>query len=448
MKKIIILFMSLTLIFALISCSNEKKSNNEYNENLLYADPVYEPLDLASDNNDLFILSTDLLGVYKGVKAAAWDDYDIKLRVKYSDYTIRDFPLKVKNIPIEMRHYLGEVGKHNILLVENKWIVSHDFEIIENPEWDGFTCEFYDKDKKLLSTQKVGYYQEAVYNGPNISNVQEDDDFQYTFVGWNHSTKYINQDMQFQAKYEKLEKRYYASKPNNNDHVGLSALINQDGDKGSGLVYLGRVKHVAALYTETKELDGEDLEFVFDLSDYNKYWNELNENIVKYAITVETDSTYDSSLYGNPYDLINNPHFALQFDTRYQYEGTKCYLEDKTDASLSYSDPYEKTLRRISSYVYPSNIGKVSKDDIPGYYRYAIVLSYDVYLSVSFNYLGNKKYEIGSFNEFIMSPVVDTAKCTIQYSKDGTFESNFDNKLIISSKGLYYAADMISWRKD
>ena len=75
-------------------------------------------------------------------------------------------------------------------------------------------------------------------------------------------------------------------------------------------------------------------------------------------------------------------------------------------------------------------------------------MSFDVYLSVSFNYLEKGIYELSSFNEFIMSPVDDSLENVFQYSKDGSFDSNFDSKLTISTKGLYWAADMIDWRKD
>lgn len=447
MKKALTIIISLLLIISLVSCKKNKDS--KYKENLLYSEPVYEPLELASENSNLFILSTDLLGVYKGVKAAAWDDYDIKLRVKYSDYTIRDFPLKVKNIPIDMRHTLGEVGTHHLYFVENKWTVSHEFEIIENKDFKGFKCEFFDKDKKILQTKYVGYYDNVSYDGPELDETDEDYGYKYTFTGWDKSLNYICQDTQFLAKYEKLEKRYYADKPYNTDHIGISALVNQDKTKGSGLVYLGRVRHVAAFYSETQELIDSDLTFgLTRLEDYNKFFNELNLNIVNNSIEIEEDEEYSSLLYGNIYDLVQNPTFAMQFDKRYEYSGIKSYLTDEGNVELAYKDPYERILnmmyRRINQY----HIVTLSKNEDKGYYRYALVMSFDVYLSVSFNYLEKGIYELSSFNEFIMSPVDDSLENVFQYSKDGSFDSNFDSKLTISTKGLYWAADMIDWRKD
>lgn len=449
MKKITaILLLFPTLFFGLTGCANNvENEEHKYNDKFIYSEPVYEPLDIANENNDLFVISTDLLGVSKGVKAADWDNSDIKLRVKYNDYSIKDFDLKVINIPLDMRHYLGEVGKHSICFVEYKWIVNHEFEIIENENWHGYKCEFFDKDKKYLCTQTVGFYEEVIYNGPEIPSEEDDYDYHYRFNGWSHSTKYVHQDMQFLSKYEKKEKRFYANKPFNNDHIGLSALIDQDKNRGSSLIYLGRVRHVAAYYTETKELSIEDLEFSFKEDEFGKYFNEYNENIVKYSIEYIEDSDYTSKIYGNPYDMLNNPVFALEFDSRYEYKGVSAFLDDQSDVKLSSVNPYnglfDEIIRKINSF--PSR--SVKKDEDNGFYRYAIVMSVDVYLSVSFNRLEKDTYEIGNFSKFIMSPVLETSQAMIQHSYNEEFVAEDNPKLALTTKGLYYAADMIDWGK-
>ncbi len=451
MKKALLLTFIPTLLLGLVGCgnSNNNSSNNpQYNEDFLYNEPVYEPLDIAHENQDVFVSSTDLLGVYYGVKAAAWDDYDIKLRVNYSDGSMHDFPIKVINIPLDMRHYLGEVGEQHIYLIEHKWTVTHTFNIIENPDWHGYKCEFFDKDKNYLTTQTVGFYEEVKYNGPEIPSQQDDFDYQYNFIGWNRPTTYIHQDMQFVTKYEKVEKRFYGLKPFNNDHIGLSALVDESGQKGSGLVYLGRVRHVAGYHTEAKELGNEDLEFNFKMKDYGSFFNEFNADIVKNAISFKDDLEYSSKIYGNPYSLINNPNFGLQFDSRYDFKGTKALLEDQSDVTISSLNPYDgtfdKLIYKIDAYRQPAI---VSKDEEPGYYRYSMILSFDVYLSVSFTKLDEHVYELGVFNSFYMAPVADSIVPLVQYSKDGNFSSNFDHKLVVSTKGLYYTAEMISWGK-
>ena len=447
MKNIKLLTLLPLLTLGLCGCKNNenKKEEPKYNEEFIYNAPEYKPLDIAHEDSSIYVMSTDLLGVTYGVKAAAWDDYDIKLRVKYSDYSIKDFDLKTINIPLDMRHYLGEVGTQHIYFIEYKWIVTHEVKIIENPDWHGYKCDFFDKDQKYLTTETVGYYQEIKYNGPEVSEKSEDFDYEYDFKGWNHDTKYIHQDMQFVATYKKIEKRYVSNKPYNRDYIGISALVDKENNKGSGLVYLGRVRHVAGFYTETKELDNTDLTFEFKEDEFSKYWNEYNESIVKECVTYKEDSDYIFNVYGNPYEIINNPTFSLQFDKRYQYDGTKSLLDDMTDADLSYVDPYYGIFDQITYKMKSYPRTTVSKNEEPGFYRYSIIFSVDVYLSLSFNKLDKDLYELGAFNSFIMAPVKDSAKAFVQYSEDGNFESNFDSKLELTTKALYNAASMISW---
>ena len=80
-------------------------------------------------------------------------------------------------------------------------------------------------------------------------------------------------------------------------------------------------------------------------------------------------------------------------------------------------------------------------------YRYAIVVSVDVYLSLSFYKLGDDVYEIGAFNNFVMASVKYSAKAVLQHSNDGKFKNNFDTRLSLTTKALYYSADMIDWKK-
>lgn len=440
MKKRALLSIIPALVLSLTGCDFNKGS-----EEFLYNEVVYEPLEIENPNPELYVLRLDLLGVYNGVMAAEWDSYDIKLRAIYSDYSIKDFPFKVKNIPIEMRHYLGEVGEQHLYMMEYKWTSALDFTIIENPNWDGYKCEFYDSEKRLLTTKKVGYYEEVVYDGPDIPMKKEDYDYKYRFVGWNYPTRYVHQDMKFVTKYEKLEKRYYATKPYNNDHIGLAAILDKSRNEGSGLVYLGRVRHVAVVYTEAQELDQEDLEFRFNVDDFGKFYNEYNENIVKYSIKYVENAEYEQNILRHPYEIFNTPNFASEFDARYGYKGVKAYLQDGTDTTLSALNPFEWVAKEIPHYANQFNVGKVSKDEEAGFYRYSVVMSFDVYLSVSFNKIDKDVYDVAAFNKFIISPVRDTTKVIIQHSKDGDFSGDVEDKLVLTTKTLYYTAKMIDW---
>ena len=444
MKKIKFLVLIPLLLTSLSGCKQE--IHKEYDEAFFYDDPIYEPLEIAHSDPNIFVLSTELLNVYKGVKAAAWDDSEVKIRVKYSDYSIKDFDLKTKNFPLEMRHYLGEIGTHRINLIEYKWIVGMEFEIIENPDWHGYTCEFFDKDKKFLHKEIVGYYQDVNYNGPEIPTEQDDYNYQYVFKGWDHSTKYIHQDTQFLGIYEKVEKRYYANMPYNTDHVGLSNFVDSNNKIGNGLVYLGRVRRVPTFYSESQFLCANDIYFEPQFDEYGKYFNEYNENIVKYCLQYEENGHYISNVYGNPYELLNNPSFALDFDKRYEYYSVKAFLDDKSEVSLSSRDPYDNVFDDIYRCMKTRSSMTVTKaGNQMGYYRYAVVSSFDVYLSASFERIENHVYQISNFNEFIMAPVKDTAEVVIQFCEDDKFEQTFDSKLVISTEGLYYAAEMVDW---
>ena len=121
----------------------------------------------------------------------------------------------------------------------------------------------------------------------------------------------------------------------------------------------------------------------------------------------------------------------------------KVYLEDGTDAELVNNDPYDYSFNRINGYLH--NQKTVSKSEKGGYYRMALLNDYDVYLSVSYNRLEKGIYEIGAYNEFLISPVNHALNLVIQHSYDGKFMNNFESELIVSTKGLYNAADAIDW---
>lgn len=451
MKKMALVALLPTLVLGIgLTCCNKKANTDNvpvYEEERLYNEEPYEPIDLSY--NDYDIINIELLGATKGIKAVSWDETDLKLRCTYRDdnHTIRDFPIKVKNIPVENRHYLGEVGEHHLHMYLFQTDIDLAFNIIENPDWHGYTCEFFNREKKYLTTQTVGYYQEVTYEGPAIPTEEEDFDNKYVFKDWTRSTQYIHQDMQFLARYVTLEKRFYGDKMLNWDYLNISGIINEDHKRGSVLQYLGRVRRVAAIHGEPQLLGSEDIEVsLTEMSDYGSYWSQMCQDIVTNSIEYVSDPDYASKIYGDPRSIINNPSFALDFDSRYQYKSEmKAFLADEGDITLSRNSAYETLVRRISGFVYDDQRRAVTKENLRGYYRAAVVASFDVYASISLEKLDEEAYEVSHYNQFVFSPVDGSIKFQIQYSEDGSFGANFENKLKITDKGLYSAAETLEW---
>ena len=427
------------LITGLTGCN--KSSGRPYQEDIIYNVPTYVPLNLSKEGTT--IKELEVLGLFNPIKVLQFDDADVFIRVWYNDGTSNNFDFDEVNIPVEYRHLLGEVGKHEFKIAFNGEELTFNFTIAENPDFKGFNCYFYDKDKKLLKTQVVGYYQDVVYQGKQLPQIIDDNDYQYTYVGWDHDTRYIHQDMQFLAVYDKLEKRLRAAKPYNWDYHTLCGLVNEDKTSGKALIYLGRVYRVATLYSEIKEKLDEDLSFDFsNYVDFGPFYNDVNDSVAS-LIKFKTNSEYNSKLFGNAAEIVTSPRFASSFDSRYDFRGMKVYLEDGTDAELVNNDPYDYSFNRINGYLHNQKI--VSKTEKGGYYRMALLNDYDVYLSVSYNRLEKGIYEIGAYNEFLISPVNHALNLVIQHSYDGKFMNNFESELVVCTKGLYNAADAIDW---
>ncbi len=440
--KLLMLLPSL-LMTGLVGCNN-KKSNNDrpYQEDFTYETPLYIPLDVTKEGTTIDRL--EVLGLYRPIKVAEFDDNDVQIRAWYKDGTSHNFDFDVVNVPLEFRHLLGEVGNHEFDIAFGGEKVNFNFTIEENPDFKGYTCYFYDKDKKLMDTEVVGYYQEAIYKGQELPEIIDDNDYQYTLIGWDHSTQYINQDMQFLAIYDKLEKRLRAAKPYSMGYHTCAGLVTSDGNSGKALIYIGRVYRVATLYSEIKELNGEDLKFDFsNYVDFGPFYNDVNDSVAS-LIKFQSDFDYNSKLYGNAAEIVSSPRFAMSFDSRYSFNGMKVYLEDGNTAELHNNDPYDYSYNRINGYLF--NERTVSKSEKAGYYRMALLNDYDVYLSASFNRLEKGIYEIGAYNEFLISPVNYSLNLVIQHSYDGIFMNNFDSELVVSTRGLYNAANAIYWK--
>lgn len=444
MKNVkLLMLLPILLMTGLTGCNSDKSTNNDrpYQDNFIYGGPDYRPIDLSKKGHS--IKSIEVLGLYKPIKAAKFDDADVTIRAWYDDNSTKSIEFNEINVPVEYRHFFGEVGKHAFTIAFGGSEAKFDFTIEENPDFKGFTCYFYNKDKKLMNTQVVGYYQDVTYKGEPLPEVIDDNDYQYTLLGWDHDTTYIHQDMQFLATYDKLEKRFRTAKPYNWDYHCLCGLVNSDKTSGQALMYLGRVYRVATIYSEIKELNDEDLTFDFsNYKDFGPYYNEVNDSVAS-LIKFKVDPDYNSKLFGNASEIVATPRFASAFNPGYDFKGMKCYLEDDTTAELNNNDPYDYSFNIVNGYL--QNKKTVKKGSKMGYYRMALLNDYDVYLSVSYNRLEKGIYEIGAYNEFLISPVNYALKLEIQHSYDETFMNNFPSELTVSTKGLWNAANLIDW---
>ena len=256
--------------------------------------------------------------------------------------------------------------------------------------------------------------------------------------------KNINQDTQFKAVMEKTEKRNYSIKPYQSSYVTIGNVVNKTNQKGSALFYLGRIRRVASIYTDTQELTGSDITFQFRYSDFSPYWNNLNSNIIR-SIKYESEPDYDSLIYGSVVNMLSHPNFATEMDVKYNYNGgTKVYLETKQEVALSGNNPYDYVANDVLKYI-SGPVTVKSGENVQGYYRLAVVYDFDIYCSMSFKRIGNKVYELGDFNEFISCPISDTAERVVQYSKDGEFKDNFNTSLTLSSRTVFNNANGIDW---
>ena len=450
MKKRIILPLLSILVLGFAGCKkNETPDKTEewqtYHEDYVYKLPAYEPIDVSREGGTPY--SITVIGIpSKGILQTEWDDNDIKLRCFYDDGVVLDYEFRERNIPIDYRHYLGEVGTHKLSIKYGLMPLEFEFKVVSNPNWKGFTCYFFNLENKLIHTQVAGYYASIQYTGPEVPQMEEDDDYQYHFSGWNHSTKYVYQDMQFKTVYDKLEKRLYAVKPYQFGYESITGVVGENKNKGSSLIYLGRVRRAAALYGEIKCLDSEDIELKFNYGDYGTIWNDLNKSIIS-KIKYEHDPNYDSNIYGSVANLLSAPDYGTMIDSKYNYhEGAKVSLEDGKEVSLSAIDPYVYLSNRVLDYVDKTETVKGMVNSA-GYYRLAVLFDFDVYLSMSYKRIGESAFEIGEFNEFVCCPIVDTLTYDIQYSKTDEFVDNFNTNLTLSDKAVYNNAAMLDWGK-
>ena len=453
MKKIIVL-----LPLLLASCSvNQNVLNVEPNEpiednspydleNWSYTEPEEEAIVVTKEGVE--VSSVEIIDIPReGIKIAAWDEYDIKIKVLYSDNSTETIPFYEKYIPIEFRHYLGEIGHHSISIMVNASSVNFGFDIIKNDEFHGFTCNFFDDrdaQSKLLLTKVVGYYADVNYDAELPESRVIDDDVNQSFVGWDHSLKCVSQDMIYKAKFRNVEKRFYGDNLDTSRNM-LIASSKKD-EKYRALSYLGRIHAVAINYGETVHHilgNSEDALTFSPLNPYGVKWTQMNEDIVKYAINYSYDANYGTYLYGTTGAFGESVTVLSDFESYYSVSSQSELLETGAliDTSIlpSFSNCYTLSESKMSEY---KTIDPIMES---GYYRVALTVSFDVYVSTTFTKVTDNRYSLVPGAKFIFSPVIETQAVRLEFSETSTFDNPYKKQLVFSTKNLYDVANGLDW---
>ena len=449
MKNIKILLVFPVILAGLTGCKNKKNEEksfdwNVYHNDVIYSAPTYEQIDIAKDGTAPYNIV--LQGVpEEGIPQTRWDDYDIKLHCWYNDGTQQDIPFKEVNIPIKDRHLLAEIGTHEFDLgfspMPRKW----EFKIIENKNWNGFKCYFFDGSNTLIHTQTVGYYENVVYNGPAIEPVDALE-IQYRFTKWNQSLNYVNQDMQLKALYKSVEKRDYARKPADANHKFIGSVIDKANQKGSTNIYLGRLQGVAGIYSNIEYLGGSNIHLQVPNTDFGKYWNEMNKVVQDHILYREVDSKVPY-FQGSVANMLTSLNYNTVMDDRFSYpKDTTVKLVDNVDATLSANDPYDNVLTRINPYIGKVEVCTVGSKD-SGYYRIAILFDVDVYLTYSYRRISEGAYELDVHNALTISPVIGTCRYVLQTSETEEFKDSFNTYFEIDTETLWNYANAQNWNE-
>lgn len=446
MKNFKILALFPVILVGLAGCKNKKENAKPfdwtvYHEDYIYGSPTYEPINVAREG--VGINSIVLTGIpEEGIPQTRWDDYPIKLRCFYTDGETIDYDFKEINIPIKYRHELGEVGKHTFDLGFSPMSRTWEFNIIENPDWKGFNCYFFNGSSELIHTQIVGYYECATYNGPQIPNVDTLDN-QYRFAKWSQSLDYICQDMQFKATYKTIEKRNYARKPvEGTKHI--DSINNVSNQSGSTTLYLGRLYKVPGIFSNVELLGGKNITLTVPNVDFGKYWNEMNQEAINH-IKYIADASKETYFHGSVANMLDGLNYNTVIDNRFNYPtSTSIKLEDNVDAMISKTDPYDNILNNINQYVNKVEVITLGSRDA-GYYRIAVLFDVDVYLTYSYKKIGAETYELDVHNALTISPVMGTCKYVIQYSETSEFIDTFNTHFDITTETLWACANNQSW---
>lgn len=445
MRKVKYLFMLLPLLLS--GCNSNL--NMENNPNTPQTSFVYKALEeepIVVDKEGVEIISIDVINIpEEGIKVGQWNLYGIEFLATYSDGTTRGFPFLEKHLPISTRHYLGEIGHHTLTLLIHNQETTFGFDVIRNEEFNGYTCQFVNSyDNEVVYTTTVGYYQNVEYLGPEIHNRDPQEETITKFVGWDYPLEYIHQNMIFTTVFRDTEKRFYGDSINHDRENILSTY--EDGDSVRALVYLGRVHGVAMNYSDTyhhkKGDEAKELHFN-QLNPYSETWTNMNKEIIQYGVRYSFDNNTAQYLYGSNASLTSTPSFAADFDANYSVTSTSTMLDDGTLIDTSDLPAYKTAYEYAEDYV--THTLSVEPTADTGYYRLALVDSFDIYLSVGFRQLGFGKYYLEDYAQFVCSPVGAKKNLLLQYSEDGNFVNTFEKKIDFSNSTLLDVASRLQW---
>ena len=447
MKKVFSLLPVLLFSIASIGCHNKTKTSSEEpfgNDHFIYTEAEEAPIDVKKEGCE--ILYINIINIPStGIKVAKWDDYGIKFDVTYNNVTTDQFPFLTKHFPISSRHFLGEVGHHNIEMIVNNFTTKVGFDIIKNPDFNGYKCTFIDsRDGQVKYETTVGYYKTVQYEGEIPENQEGEHDVVNTFVGWNYPLEYVHQDMIYTTHYRDVEKRFYGFGVASTENPVVASVKKENSIFALG--YLGRVLSVPINHGDiVYHVKGEEsVNLHFNkINPYSNIWNETNQSIFNNTLNYSFDATAAQYLLGTSSSFDNNPTFLSNFESMYEVTTNLMLLENglmvytSTNPSFKYCYDYAENAIDESKYVFGN--------DDTGYYRLALTCSFDIYVSLEFQNLGNNKYKINGASELLFSPIDDSIFVRKQYSDDGVFDNYFNKTINYSNETLLNIAKSLDW---
>lgn len=439
-------------IVATTGCHKTKKTSESEsseppfgNDSFVYTEVEEVPIDVKKEGCEILYINIANIPS-TGIKATKWDDYNIKFDVSYSNGTSEQFPFLTKHFPVSSRHYLGEVGHHNIELIVNGITTKAGFDIVKNPDFNGYKCIFKDsRDGQVKYETTVGYYKTAVYGGEALPNQEKDNDIVNTFAGWNYPLEHVHQDMIYTGHYRDMEKRFYARGVVENANPVIAT--HKEENTQFALAYLGRACAVSisagdTIYHQKGDTAVNDLHFN-SITPYSNIWNETNKSIFANSLNYSFDAIAAQYLLCTNASFNNNPTFLSGFESMYNVLSKSIQLEDGSTIQTSTNPSFKKCYDEAENALNETK-GILSNDDT-GYYRIALTCSFDIFVSLEFEKLNNDKYRLNGTSEFYFSPVDNTTYVRKQYSEDGTFGNYFNQAINYSNDTLLKIAKSLDW---
>ena len=459
MKKLVSLF----AILLLASCSSSQNASTlpiipQGNEpgnvdinptqpyEFSYTEPEEEAIVVTKDGVE--VSSIEIIDIPKdGIKIACWNEYDIKIKVRYSDNSIETLAFYEKYIPIEFRHYLGEIGHHSISVAINTSVVHFGFDIIENKDFTPYSCTFWDyrgSEPKLLQSSTVGYYQNAVYTEDVPKSERIDDDTNRVFVGWDYSLNCVHQDMIYKAQFRDVSKRFYGDNLMDNNQMLIAS--NKKDDKNRALIYVGRLHAVPVNYGETihhnRGATEADLSFKA-LNPFNDRVTNMGKEIVKYGISYSYNANYGSYLYGTTGAFGEGATILNSIESFYGASSKSRLLETGVLIDTSIDATFSTCYSVASSHI--SDTRQIESTAETGYYRIALTMSFDVYISATFSKVNEGRYTLENGAKYVFAPVRQTNRVKVEFSETTEFDNPFKKTLIFSTDSLYNVANGLDW---